>query len=130
MRDALLTGKRHYGVRNQARERERVITIVFCIGFLMLFLVSCMEQAGIDPQKGNRLTGRIVSVIDGDTYDLLVKGNGTVRVRMQGIDAPEREMPFYRASRNYLSGLCFGKNVTLEVTGSDSGGRILGFTYL
>lgn len=118
------------GVRNQTRDRVRFRVIVFCVGSLMLFLVSCVEQAGIDPQKGSRLTGKVVSVIDGDTYDLLVRGNGTIRVRMQGIDAPEREMPYYRASKNHLSGLCFGKNVTLEVTGRDSGGRILGFTYL
>ena len=130
MRDALLTSKRRYGVRSQTSDWMRVVVIVFCVGSLMLFLVSCMEQAGTDPQKGSRLTGKVVSVIDGDTYDLLVKGNGTIRVRMQGIDAPEREMPHYRASKNHLSGLCFGKSVTLEVTGRDSGGRILGFTYL
>ncbi len=92
---------------------------------------SCVEQTGVAPQEGSSMTGRVISVIDGDTYDLLADGNRTTyRVRMQGIDAPEREMPFYRASRSYLSQLCFGKLVTLQVTGIDRGGRILGYTYL
>ena len=97
---------------------------------LSLFMLGSCVEKGEAPGKGNSITGRVVSVIDGDTYDLLVDGYGTVRVRMQGIDAPEREMAFYRASRNYLSGLCFGKSVTLKITGKDSGGRTLGFTYL
>ena len=100
------------------------------IVMLLILSGSCVEQGSLDPRQGSTLKGRVVSVIDGDTYDLLTEGNGTIRVRMQGIDAPEREMPFYRASRNYLSGLCFGKTVTLMVTGKDSGGRTLGFTYL
>ncbi|HNS18505.1 MAG TPA: thermonuclease family protein [Bacteroidales bacterium] len=101
---------------------------IVCI-LAVLLAGSCVEKSVV-PGAGNSITGRVISVIDGDTYDLLIEGNGTMRVRMQGIDAPEREMPFYRASRTYLSQLCFGRKVTLQVTGQDKGGRILGFTYL
>ncbi|MBP6978869.1 MAG: thermonuclease family protein [Bacteroidales bacterium] len=105
--------------------------LVFFLAVIILLPAgSCLDQQTVDPKAGSSLTGRIISVIDGDTYDLLVEGNGTVRVRMQGIDAPERDMPFYRTSRSYLSQLCFGKKVTVKVTGTDRGGRTLGFTYL
>ena len=102
--------------------------LVFVV-LLMILLGSCVEQGEV-PQTGSSLSGKVISIIDGDTYDLLVESNGTVRIRMLGIDAPEREMPFYRASKKYLSQLCFGEKVILQVTGKDSGGRILAFTYL
>ena len=61
--------------------------------------------------KGDYISGTVVSIIDGDTYDLLLKGNRKIRVRMEGIDAPEKGMPFYKVSKNYLAQLCFNKKV-------------------
>jgi micrococcal nuclease len=49
---------------------------------------------------------------------------------MEGIDAPEKGMPFYRVAKNFLGKLCFGKYVRLEVTGKDNHGRTLAFSYL
>ena len=39
---------------------------------------------------GNDISGKVISIIDGDTYDILVEGNKTIRIRMEGIDAPEK----------------------------------------
>jgi micrococcal nuclease len=44
-------------------------------------------------------TGKIIGVLDGDTYDILMAGNQTIRIRMEGIDAPEKGMPFYQKSK-------------------------------
>jgi endonuclease YncB( thermonuclease family) len=38
------------------------------------------------------LPGRVTRIIDGDTVDVQL-GSGPIRVRMQGIDAPERDQP-------------------------------------
>lgn len=81
-------------------------------------------------RPGDKVNGKVISVIDGDTYDILVNGSKTLRVRMEGIDAPERGMPFYRVSKNHLSEYCFNKDVKLEITGVDDFNRILGYTYL
>src|SRR5690606_26045669 len=54
----------------------------------------------------------------------------TVRVRMAGIDAPEKGMPFYKKSKLYLSDLCFGKQLRLEVLKIDRYGRFIAFSYL
>jgi endonuclease YncB( thermonuclease family) len=48
---------------------------------------------------------------------------------MEGIDAPEKGMPFYRVSKDYLSGLCFNQLVSLDSTGKDDN-RILAYSYL
>ena len=95
----------------------------------LITLFSCANRNN-SINKGDFVSGKVVSIIDGDTYDLLIKGDKIIRVRMEGIDAPERGMPFYRVSKNYLAQLCFGKNVSLEFTGKDRYDRYLVFTYL
>jgi micrococcal nuclease len=75
-------------------------------------------------------SGRVVAVVDGDTYDLLLGNNTQVRIRMAAIDAPERGMPFYKVSKEYLSGLCMHKRVRMVSTGKDRNGRIIAFGFL
>jgi micrococcal nuclease len=78
----------------------------------------------------NTLNGKVVKIVDGDTYDILLSNQTIVRVRMHGIDAPERGMAFYQMSKNYLGELCFGKEVRLEKTDKDRNGRLVGKTFL
>ena len=54
------------------------ITLLF-----ILLLTHSLDQAGV-------LTGRVVRVTDGDTIVVLGPGNAQHKVRLQGIDAPER----------------------------------------
>ena len=96
---------------------------------------SAEVQSGIEADGENMIPagniyGRVVSIVDGDTYDILIKGNKTLRIRMEGIDAPEKGMPFYQVAKNYLGKLCFSKNVKVRVTDKDSYGRYVGFTFL
>ncbi len=108
--------------------------IVYLLLFsFVLFNVSCNSSSG--NRKGNSQneqseTGKVVGIIDGDTYDILMEGNETVRVRMEGIDAPEKGMPFYKAAKKHLSALCFGKTIRLEVHDEDSNDRKIAFSYL
>ena len=75
-------------------------------------------------------TGKVIAILDGDTYDILLNGNTPTRIRMEGIDAPEKGMPYYKVAKNYLGQLCFGKEVRLEITGKDLHDRTLAFSYL
>lgn len=77
----------------------------------------------------NSISGTVYSIIDGDTYDMLIEGNKIIRIRMEGIDAPESGMPYYQVSKNYLGRLCFDKIVKVQITGKDNN-RYLGYTYL
>ena len=76
------------------------------------------------------LQGKVIKIIDGDTYDLLVDRHTTKRIRMEGIDAPERGMPFYKLSKTYLGSLCFGTLVSIEPTGKDRNGRTVSKTWM
>ncbi len=74
------------------------------------------------------LQGRVVGVSDGDTFTLLVDGNKQVKVRLHGIDAPEKSgnQPFSQKSKEKLSELIAGKTVSVEVNDYDRYGRALG----
>jgi endonuclease YncB( thermonuclease family) len=101
---------------------------------LLLFIsvVACTSKSGKNPslKKGSIVSGKVIAIIDGDTYDALIQGNKTIRVRMEGIDAPEKGMPFYQKSKKYLSDLCFHKQVKIKITGVDNYKRFLAYSYL
>jgi micrococcal nuclease len=68
-------------------------------------------------------------VSDGDTIDVLREGRA-VRVRLEGIDTPERGQPFGTRAKQFTSDLVFGKTVAVQVKGTDQYGRILGEVIL
>ena len=73
-----------------------------------------------------QFTGQCVGVTDGDTITVLY-GNTPVRIRLQGIDAPESKQAFGTQSKKGLSDMVFGKVVLVKSTGKDRYGRVLGW---
>ena len=49
-----------------------------------------------------------------------------MKVRLAGIDAPEKAQPFGSVSKNHLSDRVFGRLVTVEWTKKDKYGRVIG----
>lgn len=92
-------------------------SIIFSIIFLCVGLVYAAE-----------LTGKVVSVSDGDTITVLDQlDKGRFRIRLGGIDAPEKSQDFGQVSKKKLSELIFGKTVTVRFSSIDRYGRIVGF---
>ena len=63
----------------------------------------------------------VVAVHDGDT--ITVRSDITTKIRLFGIDAPELKQPHGQASKQALSGLVFGKTVTVTPANKDRYGR-------
>jgi endonuclease YncB( thermonuclease family) len=76
------------------------------------------------------VTGRVVSVTDGDTIKVLDANDVQYKIRLTGIDAPERKQPFGNASRKHLASLVAGKQVKVESDKSDRYGRVLGKVWV
>ena len=76
------------------------------------------------------LTGRVVRVADGDTLSVLDKHNTQYKVRLHGIDTPERNQRYGKSAWNALSAMVSGKTVGVVVLGKDSYGRTDGTVYL
>lgn len=72
------------------------------------------------------ITGRVVGIHDGDTATVLDAGNKQHKIRFAQIDAPELRQDFGQRSKDNLSGLIFGKAVTVEVETVDKYGREVG----
>jgi len=71
------------------------------------------------------LVGRVVGVADGDTLTLLVDGRVQQRIRLAGIDAPEKAQPFGNRAKQRLSSLVFGRTVTVVGTKQDRYRRLI-----
>lgn len=69
--------------------------------------------------------GKVVGVHDGDTISVL-HGRKTERIRLNGIDCPEKRQPFGKVAKQYTSALVFGKDVTVTSQGRDRYGRTIG----
>ena len=69
--------------------------------------------------------GRVVAVHNGDSLTVLAKDR-KVRVRLDGIDAPELSQPYGWAALNALAALCRGKEAKVAERTKDERGRILG----
>jgi endonuclease YncB( thermonuclease family) len=72
------------------------------------------------------LQGKVVSVADGDTITVLDSQKTQHKIRLQGIDAPERAQPFGNKSRQSLHELVHGKQVTVDYQKKDKYDRIVG----
>lgn len=81
------------------------------------------------PAAGGEFPGRVVAVTDGDTITVLV-GREQRKVRLHGIDCPERRQPFSQKAKEFTSRLVFGKTVKVEARGKDRYGRYLGLVTL
>lgn len=69
-------------------------------------------------------TYKVINIADGDTLTLL-KGKEKVKVRLGGIDAPERKQAFGNRSRESLEELCAGKQASYQTQDTDRYGRVV-----
>jgi endonuclease YncB( thermonuclease family) len=68
-------------------------------------------------------TVRVIRVVDGDTVVVSTAESLNLKVRLQGIDAPECGMPFGPQAHRFLEQLVLGRTVQMATTGRDRYGR-------
>jgi endonuclease YncB( thermonuclease family) len=88
-------------------------------------LLACGLLLVAQTATAERIRGLIVAVSDGDTVTLLDSQNKQHRIRLVGVDAPEKAQPFGKRSRAELSSLIFGKRVEADCSKRDRYGREL-----
>jgi endonuclease YncB( thermonuclease family) len=93
-----------------------------CFACLLLFLACKLNAA--------TLQGKVVSVADGDTVTVLDDNKTQHKIRLQGIDAPEKSQPYGQKSKQSLSNLVHSKIVTVEFEKKDKYGRTVGKVLL
>lgn len=79
---------------------------IFCIALLSLFSQSFASEC--------KLRGKVIKVADGDTITVLDSKKKQYKVRLAGIDAPEKGQPFGKKAKKYLSALVYKKAVCVD----------------
>lgn len=95
---------------------------------IILFSFLLLQLLAFAPSPVYTLKGKAVRIIDGDTFDLLV-GTTTHRIRLAGIDAPEKGQDFGTASKQLLGNLCSKQTLTVVVTDVDRNKRKIAEIY-
>ncbi|WP_460565725.1 thermonuclease family protein [Hydrogenophaga aquatica] len=94
--------------------------------WLAACLLAALAMCWGVPVFASVLHGRVVGVSDGDSIAVLSGGRVTHKIRLAGIDAPERGQPWSRRSRQALADLVADRDVTVETGKTDRYGRTLG----
>jgi len=91
---------------------KKIVLIIF------LFLSTFVNAKTIE--------GLVVGVADGDTITVLDQQKNAYKIRLQGIDAPEKNQAFGEKSKQSLHDLVHSKQVRIEYDKEDKYGRIVG----
>jgi len=78
----------------------------------------------------DEIKGKVVSIADGDTVTVLDAEKVQHKIRLQGIDAPEKAQAFGTKSKEHLSEKIGEKEVVVKWKEKDRYGRVLGEIYL
>ena len=73
-------------------------------------------------------SAKVVKISDGDTITVL-SGKEQTKVRLYGIDAPEKKQDYGQKSKQFLASLIAGQVVEVEPKGKDRYKRTLGTIY-
>src|SRR5216684_2936929 len=121
---------------NSIERRRRRISLALAV---LLLVGGCDRRTQTKQQShpqsreasgAQTLSGRVVAIADGDTITILDSANTQHRIRLAGIDAPETHQAFGEQSRQSLSGMIFGKDVSVSYQKIDQYGRIVGKIFL
>ena len=95
--------------------------------FLIILLFFCiLSLSGNNNSVETVVSGKVIKVADGDTITILNSEKKQIKIRLYGIDAPEKAQDFGKISKNYMSELVAGKTIDVTVINIDRYGRSVG----
>ena len=98
------------------KDKLKTITITF---LLCLFI----------PVLSFAWSGKCVAVTDGDTIKVMHDGKAE-KIRLYGIDCPEKNQPFGKKAKWFASDLVFKKIVEVKALNKDRYGRTIAWVYV
>jgi micrococcal nuclease len=94
-----------------------------CAAVLILLLSSVLWAK-------EKISGKVVTVIDGNTIEVFTAENETYKILLFGIDSPELGQEFGEKAKRFLTKLILDKNVSVQVQGKDRLGNRLGIILI
>ncbi len=87
------------------------------------------ETQNPSPEAQYDISGYCYHVVDGDTLDV----EGVGRIRLVGVNTPERGQPGYTSATDFIKSMVLGKTVYLDIDDAkhyDKYGRTLAVVYI
>lgn len=95
------------------------LTLLIILHFILLFPGSILAWSG-----------KCVGVQDGDTITVLRNEKQEIRIRLYGVDCPEKGQAFGTKAKKFTSDLVFKKAVEIKPTDTDRYGRTIAWVYI
>lgn len=114
-------------------QAKRAINMTRRVAYALAALIVLFSASTVsiqESQSSSSIMGRVVGVADGDTITILNAQNTSFKIRLSSIDAPEKAQDFGQKSKQSLSDLVYGQDVTVSVVDTDRYGRTVGIVFL
>ena len=98
----------------------KLLKLLILIVAISISIVGCKNAEVNEPVAA--VVGKVVKVVDGDTLHVY-SNKGTYKIRLSGIDAPERGQAYGKRAKEHLEFLVAGKQVIAIVESKDRYGR-------
>lgn len=85
---------------------------------------------GITGVAGIELTGKVTTVIDGNTIEVIASDNESYKIMLFGIDCPELGQDFGEKAKLFLQKIILDKTVNIKIQGKDRWGNRLGVVLI
>lgn len=90
----------------------------------ILILTSGILYYNLTLEHPTTITAQVVRTIDGDTFQI----NDSSKIRLIGINTPEKNQPYYQEAKNFLTSL-ENQTVEIETHGQDKYNRTLAYIF-
>ena len=118
--------------RNAMTPYLRISVLLSCLLSLTLtFLPNQLSAKNASTFLNNPIIiGKVIGISDGDTITVLQEDNTALKIRLAGIDCPEKSQAFGNRAKKMLSEKVFGNIVRVEIRHKDRYDRTLGIIRL
>ena len=82
------------------------------------------------PIQAFAFEGLVVGITDGDTIKVIDSDKNLYKIRLYGIDCPEKGQAFGKKAKQKASDLCYKKTVEIEEIDTDRYGRMVAIVHL
>ena len=105
---------------------EQISLVQYMLGMKKLILITTIICL---PLTAHAWMAKVVNVTDGDTIKVYNADLGQIKIRLYGIDTPEKRQPYGKAAGKYLASLIAGATVEIESVTEDRYGRTVGIVW-
>ena len=98
----------------------RRCTLIIWLALILFLVLPCPVWAW---------SGKVIGIADGDTITVL-RDKQPQKIRLYGIDCPEKRQPFGKKAKHFTSNMVFGKTVEVNRIDTDRYGRTVAFVVV